>query len=127
MKKDKLYIETKKRRVTHLGGKRVRYSVSSTLICANNIPILEPYLPTNKQLRDHMIYEKRACELARKGELGYELAERKPNPLLIRLEFSIFITVLQALTLKGYDGSPDRIDLVLQSGNAPICSIVVKD
>ena len=50
MKKPKLYIET-----------GVKHAI--TLVCANKIPVLEPYLPDLKKLQNHMIYERRACDL----------------------------------------------------------------
>ena len=46
MKKPKLYIET-----------GVKHAI--TLVCANKIPVLEPYLPDLKKLQNHMIYERR--------------------------------------------------------------------
>lgn len=103
MKKPKLYIET-----------GVKHAI--TLVCANKIPVLEPYLPDLKKLQNHMIYERRACELDK---------NRKPKPLVIVLENGIFNSVLRELARKGGRvKSLDYINLIVQSGNLPICRVV---
>lgn len=48
MKKPKLYVET--------GTKH-----AITMVCANKIPCLEPYLPDLKKIQNHLIYERRAA------------------------------------------------------------------
>lgn len=105
MKKPKLYIET-----------GVKHAI--TLVCANKIPVLEPYLPDLKKLQNHMIYERRACELDK---------NRKPKPLVIVLENRIFNSVLRELARKGRVISLERIDLIVQSGNMPLCRVVPRD
>lgn len=106
MKKPKLYIET-------------GFKPAITLVCANKISVLEPYLPDLKRLQNHMIYERRACELD---------GDRRPKPLVIVLENRIFNSVLRELACKGGRiESLDYINLIVQSGNLPICRVVPRD
>lgn len=106
MKKPKLYIET-------------GFKPAITLVCANKISVLEPYLPDLKRLQNHMIYERRACELD---------GDRRPKPLVIVLENRIFNSVLRELACKGGQiESLDYINLIVQSGNLPICRVVPRN
>lgn len=106
MKKPKLYIET--------GTKH-----AITMVCANKISSLEPYLPDLKKIRNHLIYERRACELD---------GNRRPKPLVIVLENGIFKSVSREISRKGSRFNvPDHIDLVVQSGNLPVCRLVPRD
>lgn len=101
MKKPKLYVE-----------------LEQNLVCANKISILEPYLPTLEKIKNHMLYERRACELYK---------TRIPKPLVIVLENSIFNSVLRELARKGKVKSLDVIPLVVQQGNLPICQVKPKN
>ena len=103
-KKPKLYIEV------GVGGK--------TMVCANKLTTLEPYLPDLERIQNHMVYERRACELG---------PERKPKPLFIVLENRIFNSVLRELARKGRVISLERIDLIVQSGNMTLCRVVPRD
>ena len=96
MKKQKLYVQ---------GG--------STLFCVNNIREAEAILPTSNQLVQHMIYERKLCE---------NDPNRKPEPLAIAVKNTIFNSILGELKRKGYRSMDDsKIDLIIQSGNLPIC------
>lgn len=96
MKKQKLYVQ---------GG--------STLFCVNNIREAEAILPTANQLAQHMIYERKLCE---------NDPNRRPEPLAIAIKNTIFNSILAELKRKGYRPMDDsKIDLVIQSGNIPIC------
>lgn len=107
MKKPTLYIP-------------VNLGHSMTLISANRILKLEEFLPTLKMLQNHMLYERRACELD---------PERRPQPLNIVLENTIFNDILGEIKSKGK--VPERykveIPLIAQSGNAPIARIFPRD
>lgn len=106
MKKPKLYIET-------------GFNHGVILVCANKISVLEPYLPDLKRIQNHMIYERRAGELDK---------NRHPKPLVIVLENGIFNSVLRELARKGGRvKSLDYINLIVQSGNLPICRVVPRD
>jgi hypothetical protein len=106
MKKPKLYIET-------------GFKPAITLVCANKISVLEPYLPDLKRLQNHMIYERRACELD---------GDRRPKPLVIVLENRIFNSVLRELSRRcARVISLDHLDLIVQSGNLPICRVVPRN
>ena len=96
MKKQKLYVQSR-----------------GTLFCVNNIQEAEEVLPTPNQLVQHMIYERKLCE---------NDPNRKPEPLAIAVKNTIFNSILWELKRKGYRSmDDDKIDLVVQSGNIPIC------
>ena len=106
MKKPKLYVET--------GTKH-----AITMVCANKISCLEPYLPDLKKIQNHLIYERRACELDE---------NRRPKPLVIVLENGIFKSVSREISRKGsYFNVLDHIDLVVQSGNLPLCRLIPRE
>lgn len=106
MKKPKLYVET--------GTKH-----AITMVCANKIPCLEPYLPDLKKIQNHLIYERRACELDK---------NRRPKPLVIVLENGIFKSVSREISRKGsHFNVLDHIDLVVQSGNPSLCRLISRE
>lgn len=89
-----------------------------TLTVANRITELEPHLPDSERIQNHLIYERRACELDK---------ERRPRPLLIVLENGIFNSVLREVRRKTGKDVGGAIYLVAQSGNLPICVVMSRD
>ena len=106
-KKQKYYIEN--------GNK------NRSLICANNIELLEPYLPENDKVQAHMIYERLACK---------KVKERRPKPLLIPVENTIFNALINELVREKHwkrVWEAPCIPLILQSNNLPIAIIISRD
>lgn len=105
-----------------MSGKKPKLYVQmvgcKTLVVANGIAELEPHLPDSERIQNHLIYERRACELDK---------ERRPRPLLIVLENGIFNSVLREVRRKIGKDVGGAIHLVAQSGNLPICVVMSRD
>lgn len=102
------------------GVKRRMVNNAPTLLNARKILILEKFLPTLSQLQNHLIYERRACQL---------FDDRKPQPLAIVVDKPIFNEILKEISRKGEmpEEYKERIPLILQSGNIPIAVILPRD